>query len=58
MPVYQAFNSKIGAWVKYKFAPGVGFKALDVKQKEPRVPFKGITKRGNTKRRIEWNSIQ
>jgi len=53
MPVYQAFNSKIGAWVKYKFAPGVGFKALDVKQKEPRVPFKGITKRGNTKRRIE-----
>jgi len=53
MPIYQAFNSKIGAWVKYEFVKGIGFKPLDVKQKEPGVPFKGITKRGNTKRRIE-----
>ena len=45
MPIYQTFNGKIKAWVKYrKFANG---KTLiqDVKQREPMKPFKGITKR-------------
>jgi len=49
MPIYQAFNSRIGAWVKYEFAKGTGFKPLDVKQKEPSIPFRGIAKRGNRK---------
>ena len=48
MPIYQAFNPKIGSWVKYKFAKGEGFKALDVKQRLPKVPFKGIKIRGKT----------
>jgi len=45
MPIYQAFNKKIGAWVKYKFTKK-GWKALDVKQKLPKKPFKGIKKKG------------
>lgn len=45
MPTYQSFNEKIGAWVKYKFGKN-GFKPLDVKQKEPLVPFKNIKKKG------------
>lgn len=49
MPIYQAFNSKIGAWVKYKFKSGVGFMPLDVKQKLKDVPFKGIKIKGKRK---------
>lgn len=49
MPIYQAFNSKIGAWVKYEFAKDIGFKPLDVKQKLPRIPFKGIKIKGKRK---------
>lgn len=45
MPIYQAFNKKIGAWIKYEFVKG-GFKPLDVKQREPFIPFKGIKKKG------------
>jgi len=42
MPVYQSFNPRINAWVKYKFSKGLGFKALDVKQRLPRKPFKAV----------------
>ena len=49
MPIYQAFNSRIDAWVKYKFESGVGFRALDVKQRMPSVPFKGIKIKGKRK---------
>ena len=47
MPIRQAFNKKIDAWVKYDFKKGEGFHVLDVKQKNPAVPFKDtpITKK-------------
>jgi hypothetical protein len=44
MPIRQAFNRKIGAWVKFDFQKGKGFRALDVKQREPSRPFKGVPK--------------
>lgn len=44
MPVRQAFNKKIGAWVKYDFEKGKGFRALDVKQINPKIPFKNVKK--------------
>lgn len=45
MPVYQAYNKRNNAWVKYEFS-GKGWKVLDVKQREPKKPFKGIPKKG------------
>lgn len=42
--IYQAYNPKTKAWVKYCWSPG--FTPLDVKQIKPRIPFKGISKRG------------
>ena len=45
MPIYQAFNRRTNAWVKYEFGKN-GFRVLDVKQKEPNKPFKGVKKRG------------
>lgn len=48
MPIYQAYNKKIGSWVKYEFDKE-GFKPLDVKQKLPKVKFKGIPIRGKRK---------
>ena len=47
MPVRQAYNGKIKAWVKYDFKKGKGFRVLNVKQKEPTKPFKGIPKHSN-----------
>jgi len=44
---YQVFNNKNKSWVKYKFNKEQGFIPLDVKQRNPRVPFKGIPKRGS-----------
>jgi len=41
MPIYQAYNKRIGAWVKYEFSKK-GWEALDVKQRKPNIPFKGI----------------
>ena len=49
MPIYQAFNKRINAWVKYKFTKKKGFTPLDIKQREPLKPFKGIKKRGKIK---------
>jgi hypothetical protein len=43
--IFQAFNRKTKAWVKYE-KDKKGSKILDVKQKDPMKPFKGITKRG------------
>jgi hypothetical protein len=45
MPIYQSFNPKIKAWVKYHFTKE-GIEFTDVKQKKPRIPFKGIPKKG------------
>jgi len=45
MPIYQAFNKRSGAWVKYELGKN-GFKPLDVKQKNPRTPFKNVEKKG------------
>ena len=45
MPIYQSYNKRINAWVKYHFVKN-GFKVLDVKQREPKVPFKNIPKKG------------
>jgi len=49
MPIYQAYNKRIKAWVKYEFYKGKGFKPLDVKQNKSKVKFKGIKVRGKTK---------
>lgn len=47
-PIFQSYNKKIKAWVKYHFVKD-GFKVLDVKQREPEIPFKNILKRGKLK---------
>lgn len=49
MPIYQAYNPKNNAWVKYHFGKQ-GFKVTDVKQHNPKVPFKGVPIKGNKKR--------
>lgn len=43
MPIRQSFNKRINAWVKYDFYNGK-FRPLNVKQRNPRVPFKGVKK--------------
>lgn len=45
MGIFQSFNPKTKAWVKYKVVTGKGTKILDVKQQNPRVKFKGVTVR-------------
>jgi hypothetical protein len=44
MPVFQVFNKRTNAWIKYK-KYGKKTKILDVKQKNPSKPFKGIKKK-------------
>lgn len=44
MPIYQSYNKRTKAWVKYKLY-GKKSKILNVKQKNPTKPFKGVTKR-------------
>jgi hypothetical protein len=46
--IKQAYNKKIGAWVKYKKTKA-GVKILDVKEKSPSVPFKDVVKKGQKK---------
>lgn len=41
MPILQSFNRRTKAWVKFKFTKK-GVKFLDVKQRNPTKPFKGI----------------
>lgn len=45
VPKFQAFNPRNKAWVKYEFGKK-GFKVIDVKQKMPMVPFKGVKIKG------------
>lgn len=49
--IYQAFNKKNKAWVKYRFTKAKGFQATDVKQINPKVKFKGIPVRGGSRRK-------
>ena len=46
MPVFQSYNKRINAYVKGEVVSrkngGKYFKALDVKEKNPNQPFKGI----------------
>lgn len=49
MPIYQSFNSKIGAWVKYEFTKE-GTRFFDVKERNPKIPFKGVIKKGKKKK--------
>ncbi len=49
MPVYQAYNPNIKAWVKYDFTKK-GVRWLDVKQREPKKPFKGVPKKGKKRK--------
>lgn len=48
MPIFQAYNKKTKAWVKYEFK-NKGIKILDVKQKDSKKKFKGIPIRGQRK---------
>jgi len=48
MPIYQAYNKKIKAWVKYDFTKK-GIRILDVKQRLPKKAFSGIPKKGKKK---------
>jgi len=45
MTIQQVYNKKTKAWVKMKIT-GKGSKILDVKQRNPTKPFKGIKKVG------------
>jgi len=51
MPIFQAFNYRTGAWVKYHFVKEKGFEVFDVKQIKPLKPFKNIPKKGRIKLR-------
>ena len=46
MVVYQAFNPKIKAYVKYHFVKGKGFEVFDVKQRKHLKPYKKIKIKG------------
>jgi len=50
MPIYQAFNSRIKAWVKYHFEKGKGFRIVGVKKREPLKPFKNVKIKGKKRR--------
>ncbi|HKL23389.1 MAG TPA: hypothetical protein VJ895_01420 [Candidatus Nanoarchaeia archaeon] len=45
MPTYQSYNKRINAWVKYHWTKE-GWEVKDVKQREPKKPFKGVPKKG------------
>ena len=44
MPVRQSYNNRINAWVKYKYEGDKKGKILNVKEREPTKPFKGVKK--------------
>jgi hypothetical protein len=48
MPIYQAYNGKIRAWVKYHFTKK-GVEIKDVKQRDKEKPFASVPIRGNKK---------
>ncbi len=41
MPMFQKLNKKTQAFVKFK-STSKGSKIVDVKQRNPKIPFKGI----------------
>jgi hypothetical protein len=41
MVIRQSYNNRINAWVKYEFTKK-GFTPLNVKQRNPNTPFKGV----------------
>jgi hypothetical protein len=43
-PIYQAYNKRNKAWVKYELYGGKS-KILNVKERDPKKPFKGVPKR-------------
>ena len=49
MTKYQAYNKKIGAWVKYEFTKN-GFRVRNVKERNPKTKFKGVPVKGKTKK--------
>jgi hypothetical protein len=51
MPIYQAYNRKIGAWVKYEFTKG-GFRVKNVKERNPKQPFTGVPMKGQKPKRF------
>lgn len=42
---FQKYNPKTKSWVKYKKMKNGKTEILNVKEKEPKKPFKGITKK-------------
>jgi len=42
MTIYQSFNKRINAWVKYHFLKGEGIEFFDVKQRNSWIPFTNI----------------
>ena len=50
MPIYQEYNGRIKAWVKYEFTKK-GFKPINVKQIKPKIKFKGVPVRGKKLRK-------
>ncbi len=55
MVIFQTFNSRNKAWVKFKFRKGKGGRTfvqfLDVKQRNPTVKFKGVKVASTSKRK-------
>lgn len=45
MTEFQAFNGRIGAWVKFKRMRNGMTQVVAVKRQDPRKPFAGVTKR-------------
>lgn len=43
--MFQAFNRRIGAWVKYRVLKNGKSRIMNVKQASPKVPFKGIRRK-------------
>ena len=43
--IFQVKNKRIGAWVKMKKMASGKTQILNVKQREPMKPFKGVPKR-------------
>ena len=43
MPMFQKFNKRLNAWVMFESYNGKT-KIVNVKQRLPRIPFKGVKK--------------
>lgn len=43
--IYQKYNKKIDAWVKLEKMPSGQTRIINVKQREPLKPFKGVMKK-------------